>query len=175
MKPSDIAKKTLAVLLALFAAPLIAHAADYSLDGGQVHFSAPDAWTSIMEKHDGDPQFLALQVSGAGAATDTLARITVTTQHVGDAQAFQQFVDAGIAKARRLPDYRADDTRPVPSGRRYTAQENKQKTAYLEYYYYRGGLAIQVRCVRPTAAPAAWGATFDAGCSAIAKAVSVAQ
>lgn len=160
---------------ALCVAPLLAHAADYSLDDGQVHFSAPDAWTSLMEKHDGDPQFLALQVREPGAAPDTLARITVTTQHVSDAQAFQQFVNAGIAKSRHLPDYRADDAHPVPSGRRYTAQENKQKTAYLEYYYYRNGLAIQVRCIRPDAAAAQWASTFDAGCSAIAKGVSTAQ
>jgi hypothetical protein len=162
-------------LCAACAAPLIAHAADYSLDDGQVHFSAPDAWTALMEKHDGEPQFVALRINEPGAQPDTLARITVTTQHARDAQAFQQFVNGNVAKARRLTEYHSNDAHPIPSGRRYTATENKQKTDYTEYYYYRDGIAIQVRCVRPEAAPASWAATFDAGCSAIAKAVSSAQ
>jgi hypothetical protein len=162
-------------LCALCVGPLAAHAADYSLDDGQVHFSAPDAWTPIMEKHDGEPQFLALRVSEPDASPDTLPRITVTTQHASDAQAFQQFVNSNVAKARRLTEYRSNDSHPIPSGRRYTATENKQKTDYTEYYYYRNGIAIQVRCVRPEAAQAQWAATFDAGCSAIAKAVATAQ
>lgn len=157
------------------ATPLIARAADYSLDAGQVHFSAPDAWTPIMEKNDGDPQFLALHVAEPDAPPDTLARITVTTQHADDAHAFQQFVNDNVAKARRLTEYRSNDSHPLRSGRRYTATENKQKTAYTELYFFRDGIAIQVRCVRPDAAPPAWAATFDAGCSAIAKAVSTAQ
>lgn len=165
----------LSALCALCAAPLLAHATDYSLDDGQVHFSAPDAWTAIMEKHDGDPQFLALEVQEPNAPPDTLARITVTTQHAGDAQAFQKFVNDNVTKARRLTEYHSNDSHPIPSGRRYSATENKQKTDYTEYYYYRSGIAIQVRCVRPAAAQAAWAATFDAGCSAIAKDVSTAQ
>ncbi|HEX7130025.1 MAG TPA: hypothetical protein VF217_08130 [Rhodanobacteraceae bacterium] len=161
--------------LAMSVAPLIAHAADYSLDDGRVQFSAPDAWTPIMEKHDGDPQFLALRINEPDAPPDTLARITVTTQHANDAAAFQEFVKANVAKARRLTEYRSNDSHPIPSGRRYTATENKQKTDYTEYYYYRDGIAIQVRCVRPESAAAQWAATFDAGCSAIAKDVATAQ
>ena len=149
--------------------PVVAHAADYTLDDGAVRFSAPDAWSPLMEKHDGDPQFLALQVPG-GAADSTLARITVTTQHVADAQGYQQFLDDEVAKARRLPGYTGGAAGSVPK-RRYTALENKQKNDYAEYYAYRDGLGIQVRCVRPAVAPAAWTATFDAGCAAVAKAV----
>ncbi|HJU07689.1 MAG TPA: hypothetical protein VJ727_04330 [Rhodanobacteraceae bacterium] len=147
--------------------PIVAHAADYALDGGVVKFSAPDAWTPLMEKHDGDPQFLALQVPGGGAA-NALARITVTTQHVADAQAYQQFLDDQVAKARRLPGYTGGTAGNVPK-RRYSALENKQKNDYVEYYAYRDGLGIQVRCVRPAVAPAAWISTFDAGCEAVAK------
>ena len=157
----------MAVLAAGFA--FSAHAADYSLDGGAVKFAAPDAWTPLMEKHDGDPQFLALQVPGAGA-NEALARITVTTQHIADAQEYRKFVDDQVAKARRLPGYSGGPSGGVPM-RRYTALENKLKNDYIEYYEYRNGLGIQVRCVRPATAPAAWASTFDAGCTAIAKAV----
>ncbi len=152
---------------ALCLSPVVAHAADYALDNGAVRFSAPDAWAPLMEKHDGDPQFLALQVPGGGADS-TLARITVTTQHVADAQAYQQFLDDEVAKARRLPGYTGGGGGNVPK-RRYSALENKQKNDYVEYYAYRDGLGIQVRCVRPAAAPAAWTSTFDAGCDAVAR------
>ncbi|HEY3521446.1 MAG TPA: hypothetical protein VGK80_10480 [Rhodanobacteraceae bacterium] len=161
--------KTRYLFCVLFVAPLLAHAADYTLDDGAVTFSAPDAWTPLMEKHDGDPQFLALQVPGAGAEA-VLARITVTTQHVADAQDYRQFLDEQVAKARRLPGYTGGAGGNIPM-RRYSALENKQKNDYVEYYAYRDGLGIQVRCVRPASAAAAWASTFDAGCSAIAKAV----
>ena len=150
-------------------APLSAYAADYSLDDGAVKFSVPDDWTPLMEKHDGDPQFMALQVPGAGADA-LLARITVTTRHVADAQAYQQFLDEEVAKARRLPGYTGGAGGNLPM-RRYTALENKQKHDYVEYYAYRNGLGIQVRCIRPASAAAAWASTFDAGCSDIAKSV----
>jgi hypothetical protein len=165
--PERFAMKIRYLLIMLCLSPLAAHAADYTLDDGAVKFSAPDAWTPLMEKHDGDPQFLALQVPGGGAG-GTLARITVTTQHVGDAQGYQQFLDDEVAKARRLPGYTGGAGGNVPK-RRYSALENKQKNDYVEYYAYRAGLGIQVRCVRPAAAPAAWISTFDAGCEAIAK------
>lgn len=163
---------TIAALAVSFAALPPARATDYQIGDGVVHFAAPDAWTVLMEKRDGDPQFLAFQVPDPGAPAGSLARITVSTQHAGDARTFQQFVNDGITKSRRLPDFHPDDEHPVVSGRRYTAMENKQKTAYLEYYYFRNGVAIQVRCVRPADANARWGSTFDAGCSAIANAAS---
>ncbi|MBS0432057.1 MAG: hypothetical protein JSS21_06585 [Proteobacteria bacterium] len=163
-------RHVLPLLCALGAMPLAAHATDYTLDDGAVQFSAPDAWTPLMEKHDGDPQFLALQVPGAGAE-GTLARITVTTQHVADAQAFDQFMSEQVAKARRLPGYTGGASNDAPA-RKYSALENKQRNDYAEYYAYRNGLGLQVRCIRPQSAPAAWASTFDAGCSAIAQSVT---
>lgn len=161
------------LMMAAFAmsvAPLAAHATDYNFDDNAVQFSAPDAWTPLMEKHDGDPQFLALQVPGAGA-DGTLARITVTTQHVADAAGYGQFMDDQIGKSRHLPGYSGSGAAENAQVRRYVALENGQKNAYAEFYDYRDGLALQVRCIRPVAAEAAWAATFDAGCAAIAKSV----
>jgi hypothetical protein len=54
---------------------------------------------------------------------------------------------------------------------RYTATENLEKNTYAEVYAYRSNLAIQVRCIRPAAATAAWSSTFDAGCRSIVHAV----
>ncbi|MEO7149544.1 MAG: hypothetical protein ABIY40_06390 [Rhodanobacteraceae bacterium] len=172
MKSCNVWGISLTLLLTLFAAAPAAHAADYSLDDGVVHFAAPDTWPVLMEKQDGDPQFLAFQVRDPASAGDTLARITVSTQHAADAAAFQQFVNDGIAKAHKLPGYLGSGQSGADSAMRYTAMENKQKTAYLERYYYRNRVGIQVRCVRPTAGSSQWSATFDAGCNAIATAVS---
>lgn len=155
--------------LCVLTAPLIAHAADYQLANGTVHFAAPDAWTPIMQKTDGDPQFVALQLPGA--ASDALARITVSAQRVGDSSGYKQFVDDAAAKAHKLPNYK-DGAGVAGTEVRYSASENKQNTEYREYYGFRNGLALQVRCVRPAAASAAWTSTFDAGCAAIAKAVA---
>ncbi|HET7162703.1 MAG TPA: hypothetical protein VFI32_08560 [Rhodanobacteraceae bacterium] len=164
-----------ASLLMLFGACALAigpaaFAADYSLANGAVKFSATDAWPMLMEKLDGPRQFVALQVKDPGDA-NALARITVTAEQVDGVQGFQKFLDDGTARARKLPGYVADTALGGSSSLRYTATENHEKNAYTEVYAYRSNLAIQVRCIRPAAAPADWRATFDAGCRSIVAAV----
>lgn len=154
---------------ALVAAPA-ALAADYSLANGAVKFSAPDAWPMLMEKLEGQRQFIALQVKDSGDA-NALARITVTVEKVDGVQGFQEFLHDGTRRARKLPGYAATNGAGNTSSLRYTATENHEKDAYTEIYAYRADLAIQVRCIRPVEAPANWRATFDAGCKAIADAV----
>ena len=51
------------------------------------------------------------------------------------------------------------------------SRENREQNAYTEVYAYRSNLAIQVRCIRPAGAAAAWSSTFDAGCQSIVSAV----
>lgn len=145
-------------------------AANYSLANGAVKFSAPDAWPMLMEKQDGQRQFVALQVKDP-SNTNALARITVTTEQVNGVQGFQQFLSTGTARARKLSGYAADKTLGSSSSLRYTATENHEKNAYTENYAYRSNLAIQVRCIRPANASAEWRNTFDAGCQSIVTAV----
>lgn len=145
-------------------------AADYSLAGGAVKFSAPDAWPMLMEKLDGPRQFIALQVKTPGDA-NALARITVTTERVNGLQGFQKFLNTGTERARKLPGYLATNSIADSSSLRYTASENGETNAYSEVYAYRSDLAIQVRCIRPANAAADWRATFDAGCKSIVTAV----
>ncbi|MGN6788619.1 MAG: hypothetical protein ACTHJP_03705 [Rhodanobacteraceae bacterium] len=147
-----------------------AFAADYSLANGGVKFSAPDAWPMLMEKLDGPRQFVALQVKNPGDA-NALARITVTAEQVDGVQGFQKFLADGTARAQKLPGYLAARSLGDSSGLRYTATENHEKNAYTEVYAYRSNLAIQVRCIRPAAAPQDWRETFDAGCQSIVAAV----
>ncbi|HET7930376.1 MAG TPA: hypothetical protein VFL63_03170 [Rhodanobacteraceae bacterium] len=163
------------MLLALFGACALAlapsaFAADYSLANGTVKFSAPDVWPLLMEKADGTRQFVALQVKIPGDS-NALARITVTTEQVDGLAGFQTFLNAGTARARKLPGYTAVSSPGSTSSMRYTASENHEKNAYSETYAYRSNLAIQVRCVRPASAPADWMATFDAGCQSIVTAI----
>jgi len=162
-------------LLALFGVCALAIApaafgADYSLAGGAVKFSAPDAWPMLMEKLDGPRQFVALQVKNPGDA-NSLARITVTTEQVDGVQGFQKFLSDGTARAHKLPGYIATTSLGDASSLRYTATENHEKNAYTEIYAYRSNLAIQVRCIRPAGAANAWSSTFDAGCQSIVGAV----
>lgn len=148
-----------------------AFGADYSLGNGAVKFSAPDAWPMLMEKTDGQRQFIALQVKNPGDA-NALARITVTTEQVDGVQGFQKFVNDGAARARKLPGYLAATSPGGTSNLRYTATENHEKNVYTEVYAYHSNLAIQVRCIRPEHAVPDWRATFDAGCQAVVGAVS---
>lgn len=159
----------LVAAFALAVAPA-ALAADYSLANGAVKFSAPDTWPMLMEKQEGQRQFVALQVREPGA-TDSLARITVTVQQVDGVQGFQQFVHQDTERARKLPGYLADSGPGASSNLRYTASENGHKNTYAEHYLYRSNLGIQVRCIRPVDAPADWTSTFDAGCQSIIGAV----
>ena len=148
-----------------------AAATDYSLAAGNVRFSAPDTWPQIMEKADGDPQFIAFQVPDPSpTGHQVLARVTVSVHAVSDAQAFKAWVDAGLAKARGLPQYKSGSA--AGSSRFiYTAMENGQRLYYRESYYFKGDQGVQLRCVRPLTSQAgpAWTADFDRGCDAVAR------
>lgn len=169
MKRTTLSIATLLGVCALALAPS-AFAADYSLGNGAVKFSAPDAWPMLMEKLDGNRQFVALQVK-VPADNNALARITVTTEQVNGLQGFQAFVNNGTSRAHKLQGYAAERTPGGASSMRYTATENHEKNTYSETYAFRSNLAIQVRCIRPANAPADWTATFDAGCQSVVTAV----
>ncbi len=172
MNPRTRILAALAGSFALALAPA-AGAADYSLANGAVKFSAPDAWPMLMEKLDGARQFVALQVKDPDN-TRALARITVTVERVDGVRGFQEFLNAGTARARKLPGYAAHSGSGSMSSLRYTASENGIRNAYSETYAFRANLAIQVRCIRPVNAPPGWQATFDAGCKSVVTAVEKA-
>lgn len=160
------------VAMVTFAALLtgMVHATDVSMAGGSVTFSTPDNWLDIMDT-EGDPEARVFQVPDASATGKlNLARVTVTVKQVADVNAFQQFSGNAIAKALALPGYKAAPMPPQPNTSIYTAQENGTAFNYIEHYSMKNGNAVQLRCVRPaqTEAGAAWKASFDKGCEAIA-------
>lgn len=147
-----------------------AAAADYTLNDGAIAFSAPSEWPVIMQMSEGNPQVIAFQVkdpadSGTGEAT----RVTVTTRKFDDAQAFQTFVNQSLEKARQTPGYESE-TSGDGSSLRYSGLNQKARYKYRESYFYKNGIAVQLRCVHPVlkGTSPAWIAAFDQGCDQIA-------
>ena len=160
-----------AVALAIgLLASIPAPAADVSMANGSVNFSTPDGWLDILQT-DGDPEVRVFQVPDPSpTGHTTLARITVTVKQEPDVDGFHGYMDEATAKAMALPGYRAVARVPGSDSFSYTAREAGVDSSYRERYWYRDGLAIQLRCVRPSQsqAGAAWIAAFDRGCDSIA-------
>ncbi len=166
-------RSTTTIAIALATALLLAgnvHAADVSMAGGSVTFSTPNHWLGIMETQ-GDPEAKVFQVPDPSpTGKRNLARVTVTVKQVGDISTFQQYMSNATAKAMALPGYTASDMPVGPNSSTYTAQENASQFSYTEHYWFKNGLAIQLRCVRPSQslAGAEWKAGFDKGCADLA-------
>jgi len=168
MNPRGIITTTLALAAMLSGAAV--HAAEVSMAGGNVSFSTPADWLGIMET-EGDPEAKVFQVPDPSpTGKSNLARVTVTVKQVGDIGGFQQYMSDATAKAMALPGYQATDVPAGPNSVAYTAQENASEFSYVEHYWFKNGLAIQLRCVRPSQslAGAAWRAGFDQGCESVA-------
>jgi hypothetical protein len=148
----------------LLASPF-ATAADVSMAGGALHVSVPDTWVPIMQS-EGETETQVFQVPGSTGADATLARVSITLQKVPNLNGFQQFSGNMRSRASGLTEYAAGKA-TSPTEHVYTAKEGKVKLDYFERYFYSGGYAIQLRCVRPTG-DAKWNASFDKGCADVA-------
>ncbi|MBN8740163.1 MAG: hypothetical protein BGP24_00420 [Lysobacterales bacterium 69-70] len=164
--------RPISALFALLLAGLsgAASAADYTLNDGVVRFSAPGDWPVIMQMSEGNPQVIAFQVKDpADTGTGEATRVTVTTRKLDDAQAFQAFVNTALEKARQTPGYESE-TGADGSSLRYSGMSQKTRYKYRESYFYRNGVAVQLRCVHPVLAATspAWIAAYNQGCDQIA-------
>jgi hypothetical protein len=161
----------MSILLAALLASGVAAADDISMADGKVHFATPANWLAIMQTQ-GDPEVQVFQVPDPSpAGSTTLARVTVTVKQVADMAGYQAYFSQATAKAHALTGFVAA-TPPKGAANAndlvYTAQESGQRLAYRERYWFAPGMAIQLRCVRPAAAAAAWTTAFDAGCDNVA-------
>jgi hypothetical protein len=147
-----------------------ADAGDYSLDQGFVHFSAPPQWPVIMQKTEGNPQFIALQVKDP-ADTDTgeATRVTVDTKLLDDSSNFQAMVNLGVEKAKQSPGYEQRTEGVDASTLRYYAMNGKTRYEYRETWYLNGHVMVHVRCARPMLekTTAQWTAEYEKGCQQI--------
>ena len=147
------------------------HAAEVSMADGSISFNTPANWISIMQTQ-GESESQVFQVPDPSPTGKTsLARVTVTVTHVPDINHFQQFMAEATAKALTLPGYKVVPEAPQPDSNIYTARENGAAFSYTERYWLKRGLAIQLRCMRPSEslAGATWKAEFDKGCASLAK------
>lgn len=146
------------------------HATEVSMANGMVTFHTPDDWVDILDTQ-GDPEVHVYQVPDPSPTGKiSLARVTVTVKAIGDIAAFQQYVGASSAKAMALTGYKANAAVPGVNSYTYTAQESGIQYSYSEHYWMKDGHAVQLRCARPqqSDAGAAWKASFDKNCEAIA-------
>jgi hypothetical protein len=135
-----------------------------------VQFHTPDDWVDILDTQ-GDPEVHVFQVPDSSPTGKiSLSRVTVTVKQVGDISGFQQYVGTTSAKSLALPGYKPAAVAPGPNTFVYTAQESGVPYNYTERYWFKNGIAIGLRCLRPSQseAGAAWKADFDKGCDAIA-------
>lgn len=146
-----------------------AAAADYSLFENIVKFSAPSDWPVLMEKKNGNPQFIAFQIKDpADPENNDIAQVTVNAKLMHDSSFFQQQVDAATDKAHQLPGFelaKASD----PNVFRYYAINGKTRYEYRETFYLVSHLLLHVRCVRPmlAATTQAWSDQYDKDCADI--------
>jgi hypothetical protein len=149
----------------LLASPFVS-ATDVALAGGALHVPVPDTWMPIMQSQGDVTETQVFQVPGSAAADATLARVSITLQQVPNLNGFQQFSGNLRSHASGLKEYVAGKA-TSPTENRYTAKEGTVKLDYFERYFYSGGYAIQLRCIRPNG-DAKWNASFDKGCADVA-------
>jgi hypothetical protein len=149
----------------LLASPFVS-ATDVALAGGALHVPVPDTWVPIMQSQGDVTETQVFQVPGSAAADATLARVSITLQQVPNLNGFQQFSGNLRSHASGLKEYVAGKA-ASPTENRYTAKEGTVKLDYFERYFYSGGYAIQLRCIRPNG-DAKWNASFDKGCADVA-------
>ena len=140
---------------------------DYALFENIIKFKAPSDWTAIMEKKDGNPQFIAFQVRDpADPGSNDITQVTVNARLMHDSSFFQQQVDAATDKAHQLPGFevaKASD----PNVFRYYAMNGKTRYEYRETFYLSNHLLLHVRCMRPmlTETTQAWSDAYDKSCA----------
>ena len=145
-------------------------AGEYSLDQGFIKFSAPPAWPVIMQKSEGDPQFVAFQVKDpADAGSGEATRVTVETRLLNDSSNFQPLVNRDVDKAKQMPGYEQKAEGVDATTLRYFANSGKTKYEYRETWYLNGHLLVHVRCARPMLqkTTAQWTVEYEKGCSQI--------
>jgi hypothetical protein len=145
-------------------------AGEFTLDQGFVKFNAPPDWPVIMQKTEGNPQFVAFQVkdpadTGSGEAT----RVTVDTKLLDDSANFQSMVNVGLDKAKQTPGYEQRTDGIDASALRYFALNGKTRYEYRETWYLNGHVMVHARCARPMLATttAQWTAEYEKGCAQI--------
>ena len=146
----------------------------YSLDEGIIKFTAPPAWPVIMQKAEGNPQFVAFQVKDpADTGSGESSRVTVETKLLDDPSNFQAIVNVGMDKAKQMTGYEQHAEGVDNTVLRYFAMNGKTRYEYRETWYLNTRIVVHVRCARPilSATTAQWTADYERGCGQIMQSV----
>jgi hypothetical protein len=158
-----------ALALLLCASGAVAQSkSDYTLYENIIKFKAPSEWPVIMEKKDGNPQFIAFQVRDPADANSTeLSQVTVNAKLLHDSSFFQQQVDAATDKAKQLPGFEQVTEGVEPTVFRYYAMNGKTRYEYRETFYLTSHLLLHIRCARPLlpATTREWTDAWNKGCA----------
>jgi hypothetical protein len=141
---------------------------DYSLFENIIKFKAPSDWTVIMEKKDGNPQFMAFQVKDpADPKSAEISQVRVSAKLMHDSSFFQQQVDAATDKAKALPGFEQVSEGVDPTVMRYFAMNGKTRYEYRETFYLVNHLFLHIRCQRPMLGEttAAWTEAWNKSCA----------
>lgn len=141
---------------------------DYTLYEHIVKFKAPSDWNVIMEKKDGNPQFIAFQVKDpADPGNNEIAQVTISAKLMHDSTFFQQQVDAATDKAKQLPGFEQVSEGVEPTVMRYYAMNLNTRYEYRETFYLASHLFLHIRCSRPLLkdTSAAWTDTWNKECA----------
>jgi len=158
--------RLIAALLMLLCASA-AVASDHDLFERIIKFKAPSDWSVIMEKKEGNPQFIAFQIRDpADAASNEITQVTVNARLMHDSSFFQQQVDAATDKAKMLPGFQLA-TAADSDVFRYYAMNGKTRYEYRETFFLSNHLLLHVRCMRPMLAETtqAWSDRYDKDCA----------
>ncbi|HEX6832935.1 MAG TPA: hypothetical protein VF132_05325 [Rudaea sp.] len=149
-------------------------ATEYTLEEKIIKFKAPSDWTMIMQKAEGNPQFVAFQVKDpADAGTGETTQVTVETKLLDDSSNFQSLVNLGMEKTRQMPGYEQKIEGVDPNTLRYFALNGKTRYEFRETYYLLSHLFIHVKCARPMLAgtTAAWTESYEKGCALVMQTI----
>jgi len=144
-----------------------ASAADYSIYENIIKFKTPADWSVIMEKKEGNPQFMAFQIRDpADPGSNEISQVTINARLMHDSSFFQQQVDAATDKAKQLPGFEQVTEGVDPTVMRYFAMNGKTRYEYRETFYLVSHLFLHIRCSRPMLAETtkAWTDAYNKGC-----------
>jgi hypothetical protein len=144
-----------------------ASAADYSIYENIIKFKTPADWNVIMEKKEGNPQFMAFQIRDpADPASNEISQVTINARLMHDSSFFQQQVDAATDKDKQLPGFEQVTEGVDPTVMRYFAMNGKTRYEYRETFYLVSHLFLHIRCARPmlAATTQAWTDAYNKGC-----------
>src|SRR5664279_2283213 len=116
---------------------------DYALAQGFVTFKAPPEWPVIMQKSEGNPQFIAFQVKDpADTGTGEASRVTVETKLLDDSGNFQSMVNGALIRLKQSPGYEQRSEGVDASVLRYFALNGKTRYEYRETWYLNGHVLV---------------------------------